>query len=671
MTLDMDALRGHEAYRLNEGDGDWASVAAEAITELLRAYVSGGLPAPGALPLPDGEMDPLEEFARAAAAASPSVSLELMLPAGWAFAGALGQGGLWAAWNGRKTVQVTPLTYCGIGLASSGRGKSTQLNLWDQAFKPAMAVGEGAVMKAVGDWAEAAHAAVNQALEADGLWLTSQGPAAADECVDFAKAKKGVHRLIDQIDLGVGSGVLSVYSDATAEALVSCSIEYGGAAFIRSAEQDMLDNLTRYSSAGAAGASLTLFTDGWDGQDFRRARKGSGPESTSALVLSMALMTQTEAFVRSFVSEAGATWLAKGLLGRALVCRESLPDVNEVLDADVALRAEAGAGEALAGAVADLEERFCTVACAGAGARAARLLEGRLGRALEGAGAAGGGAGGGGGEKYLKKGLAAARGAAAVPVSRVSIARAGAGAGAGAEAGVVLWVEGADAVRLEDLHIWLARVQDFCLDGEGAAVLGPVLSRWSYHLVRIAGIRQMVADPEGLWAAGGVVGGGWLADTAVRLGPWLLHHHLAALGAFAGARAVEEVRQDWLKGRGEDTSMGGQVLRAMAKAGLGPGSFPMAVGTLSERLARGHKGHREYRDGIRAYFREQYDAQAAGGPGAGDGYFLVAKGHKAGTAIVAGFGPASGVQVTGAAKVVLAGGSGSGGGGGAGGVAAG
>lgn len=586
-------------------------------------------------------MDPVEAYARECAASTVSASLELMLPAGYSFAGALGQGGVWVAWKGRRTVQAAPATMQTIGLASSGRGKSSQLKLWDAVTGQAFKAAESDVQHAIAKWAAGARKSVDTALAASKP--NPAAPAGKVALDEWLRASKVAHKLIDQIDIAAASGLVSVYSDATAEAVVSNAIDYGGCAFVRAAEQDILDNLTRYSGGGGgsgsgsgsgsgggsgSGASVTLFTDGWDGAPYRRARKGSGIEHTSALVMSMAMMTQEESFIKSF----SPVWLDKGVLGRALVARERGMDVSEVLDRDLKLRN---------GGIGDLESAHaCSVAfggIAGLGGvcRALRLLENRVARATAAAGADA--------SEYLRDALLAAQGLPR-PLTLQSLAvSAGAGAGAGGGVdgiGTVLWVPDAAATRLEDLHAWLVRVLEFALGGD--IILGPVLSRWTYHLVRLAGIRSLLL---GLAEVDVDV----LADCGTRLGPWLLHHHLDALAMTSGRAAMEEVRSELVRHRGRDTSMGRQLLDALRMSGVTPADLPMNVRDVQERAARGNRGTRAFKQGISAYMKEQYRLQCAaaaaagGGADGGDGIFVFAQGRKVGSTVIAGFGPESGV----------------------------
>ena len=631
-TVDMmDTLRKHEAYCLD--NGDWASQCAVKLVQQVGGYLDDV-----AVEVPelstDGLLDEMELYVRACREVSPAVSLELMLPAGYAYAGALSGGGLWVAWNGRGTWQVAPCTLQVIGLAPSGVGKSTQQKLLNLAYGPAASVHEGAVQKVVSDWAAACEGLVAEALAADAAAV--QHNPNGEEFAELAKAKKVARKLVNSIDLDVSSGVKMEYSDTTAEALVSSAISFGGAAFIRSAEQDILDNLTRYSSGGG-GASLTFLTDGFDGNAYSRDRRGSGFEHTSAMVVSMSLMTQTESFASSFAAS-GTAWLGKGLLGRAWVSRGAELDMDQMLAADLERRLAGVVPVPVSEALSDGLERL---ALAGAGARAARLLDDRLVRKAREAGPEASG--------YLKKALAACRGGAGSAVTVDSIALSD--GSAGGLAGVVVQLGPEESARLEDLHAWLLRC--FALCGREDPVLAPVVTRLTYQIGKVVGIRCGLFGP-------GVSVADVLADTAVRVVPWLLGMHLKALGGLVRGIRMEDVRRELVAGRGMDTSMGGQIVQALGKAG--GVKFPCSVSQLVVVASRGHRGVRGFREGMKEYFRLEHHRQVVLGE-PDDGYFMMGGGRKSGSVIVKGFSGALEVKLTpdGLAAVSgLAGGAGSG-----------
>ena len=629
----MDELRSHGAYAL-DGD-DWASALAERLVVLLGGYLDDQLPAVGSLPA--GLEDPMEKYVRDCAAVSPAVSEELMLPAAYAYAGALGGGGLWAAWNGRGSWQVVPLTVQAVGLAVSGGGKSSMQKLLSVAVKDAVEHGSGAVMKHVSGWAAAARDMVGDVCSGEWDKLVSEGKGPkSDEILEVRRVRQAVLRLINDIELDAAGGVRNVYADATAEALVSGAIEYGGAAFVQAAEQDILDNLVRYS-AGGGSASLTFFTDGWDGAGYERARRGSGFESTSALVVSMSLMTQYRSFVDSF-SSGGAAWLDKGLLGRAWLTRARAVPEEDLLAADLARKQFLAAGGLAGGAVAlpeQLEDALDEIAYAGAECRAARMLEGRLVRAAR--------QGKVESSPLLMKALTAAGASSGVPVTTVSIAREG---GAGGAAGTVLGVGAGVGERLEDVFTWLK----VCFEtmGREDPVLTPVMTRLVHHLVRLAGLRTVLLGRAG----SGLVCPEVLEDTAVRVLPWLLGLHLEALGGVVSVRSMEAVRREMVAGRGKDTSFGGQIADALKAGCGGQVPFPLSVSEVVAKAARGRRGVREWRSGIRDYMKEQYEAQVERGE-PGDGYFLMGKGRKSGSMIVAGFGSEALVYGTPAAALVV------------------
>lgn len=613
----MDTLRKHPAYNLDTGD--WASEFAKKLVTLLGGYLEGNMIHVGDLPY--GLTDGVEEYVRACREVAPAVSLELMLTAGYAYAGALGGGGVWVGFNGRGTWQVTPCTVQMIGVAPSGVGKSTQQKLMNLAYKPAAELHEDAVKKIVSDWAESCDDLIKLALAADAAKLTASPD--KEEAAEFDKAKKVARRLIRSIDLDVSSGVKLEYADSTAEALVSSAISFGGAAFIRSAEQDVLDNLTRYASAGTA-ASLSLWTDGWDGCAYSRDRKGSGYEFTSALVVSMCLMTQTESFATSFANS-GAGWLNKGVLGRAWLVKAQEMDMDALLAADEARR--------LSGVVpvpvpAALAEGFERMALAGAPARASRLLQDRISRKAREVG--------GEASVYLKKALAAARGAAGGAVTIESIASSD-GQAAGL-AGLVLRLSPEDAGRMEDLHSWLLRC--FGWVGQEDQVLAPLVTRLTYHLAKLAGIRAVLL---GKFSSDDVIASEVLVDTAARLLPWLVGLHLKCLGGMVRGKAMLDVREDWLRNRGGDSSFGGQLMDVLKKV---PGGvkFPISVTSLVRLACRGSYGSREYRAGVKEYLIREYEAQEVRGE-PGDGYFRVKQGRVKGSIVVAGFGAGPGEMV--------------------------
>lgn len=368
---------------------------------------------------------------------------------------------------------------------------------------------------------------------------------------------------------------------------------------------------------------MTWVTDGWDGSEYRRARKGSGVEQTSAFVLSMSVLTQTETFFRSFSEEgSGDMWLNKGLLGRMWVTMAPPVPTSELLEADARARRGNGAAEI---DVSGLSEACGLIGRACGAGRAARLLEGRLMRSVVDADAS----------QVLKKGLLAA-GSAQVLAPPVSLGNLDG-------IGVVVTVPSKVADRLEDLHTWIVRVMSQLLAGGGDRVLAPVLSRLTYHLARLAALREFLlraaAGEEALeeWLSGsGGSGSGpelseqVLEDTALRLMPWLLRMHLATLASLVGGQAMEKVRREGVASRGEDTSMGAVIGRILLKRGA---AFPLSISEAVKICSRGRD--REWKIGVEQFFKNEYTVQVEMGE-EGSPYVQVAAGRRVGTGVVAG-----------------------------------
>lgn len=617
----LDELREKPVFGLKNGKVvDWASVLSDALVDTLELYVGGNIPLPGELPHPEGSLvDPVESWAREVSAGSASVSEQLLLPAAYAALGALGGGSIWTYWNGRNTTQACPATMQQLGLAASGAGKSTTHRAVNKWFGPALEAGHGAVAREVSEWSLRAHKAAGQVLEIAKNNLSAD----PEEVAAWKKAKTAVAKAIDQLDLKVAAqGVATVWGDTTAEALVSGTIDNGGCAFIKSAEQDVLDNLVRYSKGGG-GASLTLFTDGWDGSEYRRARKNSGVESVSAFTLSMSLLSQTETFFKSFSVEGGGdAWLDKGLIGRVLVGMAKGASLEEELAGDLALKLGA-AQEVPCDHLVELGERVATTA---ADVRAARLVEARLASVLEGAWSDS--------SPVLKRAISAAKGISVlgIPVTLRSVGEPGV-------MGVSIKMTRKMAERVEDLHTWIMRSMSHVLGDLGLdRVLGPLLTRLTYHLVRMASIRQIafaaasdesweafLADPELSEAV--------MSDTAVRLLPWLVSMHLSVVGMMVTRAAVSSVRESMVRARGADLSEDKLFAAELSRSGV---KLPASVSECIKAMSRGKQDSRQFRIAVRDWFEREYREQVELGS-EGSKHIRMAKGRKVGTMIVLGF----------------------------------
>lgn len=603
----MQDIREDPAYELTTGD--WASQLAGTMIDMLESHLAGSLRIPNALAgAPAGLEDPLERYVRESCDASPAMSRNLMLPAAYASFGALSGTGWWVKWMGRQTMQMCPLTMQTIGLASSGSGKSTTHRALARWSTPALKTGERAVMQEVSDWADRARVAATGTLLAEKAKLSGS----EDDALAWKRAGSLAAKEIDSIDMAVSRGLMTVFSDATAEALVSTAIEYGGSPFVRSSEQDILDNLVRYSTRGA---SLTWVTDGWDGAEYRRARRGSGIETASALVVSMSLLTQTETFFKSVGEEGGEAWLDKGLLGRVLVGMAPATTLEEDVMADEALRN---------GTVKEVPVDYLVSGAGwfselGAQARASRLIEDRLRRVA-------------GDSVFLKRAMEATAAPGVLPVA-VTLGSGGSGSG---EVGHVLRLSEADARRVEDLHTWMTRVLAHVLQGADR-VLQPVLSRLSYHLVRLAAIREAAvracdgtledwALPLSQGGEGGVLSSEVLADTATRVLPWILEMHLAVLGGVVRTAVLESLRTELVQAGGRDVSLAGQIAAVLKSSGA---AFPMPAGEAAKLVARG--SDLNYFKTLE-FFKAEFERQVT--DGGKPTYFAMAKGKKDGDAIV-------------------------------------
>lgn len=618
----LDEIRGGAAYNLLPGEngvGDWAALMSEALVDIIERYVAGTLDLPGDL-TPGLVSDPLEQWSRDVSEGSASMKQQLVLPSAYAALGALAGGSIWTYWNGRNATQACPATMQQLGLAASGAGKSTTHRAVSKWFGPALEAGHGAVQAEVSAWSIRAHEASGIVLAAAKDKLTAD----PDEVTAWKKAKSAVAKAIDQLDLKVAAqGVATVWGDTTAEALVSGAIDNGGSAFIKSAEQDVLDNLVRYSKGGG-GASLTLFTDGWDGAEYRRARKNSGVEAVSAFTLSMSLLTQTETFFKSFSVEGGGdAWLDKGLIGRVLLGMAHGSSLEEEMAADLALKLGGTGKEVPVDHLVEMGER---VAQSGAGVRAARLVEARMSGVLEGMWSDA--------SPVLKQAVYAAKGlnVVGIPVTLRTVGEPGV-------LGLSIPVAPDVASRIEDVHGWLARALSHGLKSYGVdRVLTPLLTRLTYHLVRVATIRQIaisasseegweafLADPELSQAV--------LEDTAVRVMPWLVEMHLSVVGQMVTRAAVATVRAGMEKSRGQDLSEDKLFAAELARSGV---VFPASVSDCIKAMSRGKDDSHRFRLAARDWFEREYRAQVERGE-EGSRHIHMAKGRKVGTMLVLGF----------------------------------
>jgi len=601
-------------------DGGWATKTASELIGMVVEYEESGTVATSPLKEVGGTVDPLEAYCRAQSAAAVAVQLELLLPALWVHAGAVGQGGWWAAWNGREHVQCVPLIDHHIGLAKSGAGKTTMQKLNGTPFSRGMESGLSKVKDILNALAIDQRAAIDASL-ADWKADCNATPD-KEESAQYNLVKGILQRAVDTVSLSAvrrttEAGGGSNLSDATMEAMVSLASDVGGAILVRASEQDLLDNLTRYSAAGQSG-SLSVLTQGWDGEPYSRMRKGSGTEDVPSLMLSLTLMTQDESFTKMFNGPAGMALLDKGVLGRCWLTRGVDVDQMDVTDQELAKLQDAKDGvEGVGMDAGPLGKGFARIARAGAESRALRAIEGRVeSAALSDKSAAGLP------DKSaieLKKAAAALELAPGRAVSAQSIVN-NAGA-AGALAGIVLGVDRKTAIKLESLFVLCK------LLSEGDPVLAPSLTRYVSHVVRVAGIRAMtwaattLADDEWeAWLGKSELPEAWIADTAERVCVWWMRQHLAVTAEMRGERAATETRAETLKtSQHADTSLEGLAAKRMAQNAV---ILPLGVGVLSDLLSRwGGMVPNKDRTMRRRVFKDMF----CGLEGMASDYFVVSK----------------------------------------------
>lgn len=559
----------------------WPEQAAKSLVEIFHEYEETGTVLPAPLLPSQGVVDPLEAFCRAHDSSSVSVQLDLLYPAALVHAGACGQGGWWVTWNGRGKDLAVPMVDHHIGLAGSGAGKTTMQNISQRLLDSGMAQGIEAVRTYINELSVYLRTSLDHELAP---WAAELELTPDSEALTEFKAVRGI--LIRAIDLVTITAIKRVQesnggtglSDATVESVISLAGETGGAVMVRASEQDLLDNMTRYSASGQS-SSLSVLTQGWDGDRYSRTRQASGTMDIPALVMSLSLMTQVESFSKTFNSPAGMQLLDKGVLGRAWLTRGQDIDPAEEAAFEASRFMMALNGEEDPGLEPlHLMHALGRISAAGAGTRALRVLEGRIEQAAFADKAAIGL-----GTKANEELKRIAQRLELLPGRAVSAASIAANGGAGELHGVVLRVPRKEAVHLESLFVVCKM-----LAGDDP-ILAPSLTRYVSHVVRIAGIRAAVAAGAGTaeqweeWLKAGEVSSDWIADTAARVGIWWLRQHLSVTGALRNESVAVQARESVLRdSRVPDSSLEGlAALRMVQNATV----LPMPVRDLSKKLA--------------------------------------------------------------------------------------
>lgn len=555
-----------------KGQG-WAEECAISLLSIVQEFNDRG--APVVYDLPEsavGKKDPLEAFSRARAGESVSGSLDLLLPASLVLLGAAGGGAFWGYWNGRSKTHAVPAIDHHIGLAPSGAGKSTMHGLLAAAGKAgtdASYLSTGVELQAV---VKRMKAAIPKVF-ADAGVTTSVNP----EILDEAKTVEGVMlRAIDKMYLAglSASHAGGVIADATVEATASLAAQNGGAVTVRSAEQDFLDNTGRYQSKSGPGvSSVSVLTTGWDGDEYARMRQSSGTENVSALVLSLSLLTQNESFEKLIEGPAGNPLITKGVLGRAWVTTAADVSVVDMAAEETARLVRAVNGEepednGSGSESARVRRAYARFGAAAGQSRAIRIAESGLIKWVEKDPKASGLSEHG--SALLSKVLTACGLAVGVAWNPLLL---GAGLPGAGVAGIRVEVEREDAMKLESLYaLCLAILRD---SRDTTRILAAALPRVVSKIVRMAVLRTaaiVAADGSdeqwAAWCASGKVNPMVLADTAVRVIPWWLRHHLAAMGGLVQRAGESGVRQAAVEDNGiVDTSLEGLMASRLVQGG--------------------------------------------------------------------------------------------------------
>jgi hypothetical protein len=451
--------------------GDWAG----AVERIIKMIENGpdADPLEGALPEGYGSQRLLEAFGRQLEE-EHGMELGMALPTLLSAFSAAMQGAFQAPMV--RTVKPSPqylwvpTVVQFIGIAEAGQQKSTLLGEINEPLKRALDVdGADHRRELVATW----RAAAVKDSEADGVAITTNQ-------ADWEKVYQG------------GLCPTSITSQGTPEGIRNNLAAYGGHRAIVTAEPDVLREVGAYTSNKSAGGSLVNFLSGWDQDDMATDRAGAagGGHFVREPSLPCVIMLQPASF-RQFTGGRGDgndDFVTRGVFSRMLLWEaQRAPIVTDFPDLDDW----------------ELDPGWDPSAPLGSmKAVLAEKLEGAMLAVVKRS------------NPYrVSKGLEAAYREAKLTwemprPKRVGRTRLGLDGTAGHKA----------AIRVQKMRAMISeavRAADVEHPGYGA-VLDPFAQRFTSHVMRLATVATLAADPGAL-----TVDTGQIEDMATRVMPWL------------------------------------------------------------------------------------------------------------------------------------------------------
>jgi hypothetical protein len=511
-----DSLESANALDVLRTDPDWSGC----YDRVIAALEGKTAPAddPGEV-VSGAKQTVVERYARAI---SGDVSLALTLPMALVSAAVCGQGAFWLKApleNGGELAVPGIMQFTGI--APSGYGKSTalepmieivdRLNRMNTSVRRGMVAGEASEILA-----KIKH---DNPKDDNSLW---------DEAADTKV-------VLEICENGVGTQLTT--DSGTSEGVRTTLQMNGGVTGIMTAEPDVLQEISRYSKDGG---TFRYLLDGWSGAKVQAARAGGGIH-IPRVVVPYCIVVQPMTFEQFNETQTRAQGAGGGgmstdtAIGRGLYGRSWLVRVN----------ARGGVGKAFglkgfAGVGAGQ-----LVGIPAAAAKLEDVLAAQLARS----------------NRYrAEMGICIGWETMAADKKRTNIAM------KAPDLPERVWLTLTDEALAEyamvqnireSLPSWVEQAE--IRDKGSADLFGPMTSRWTQHVLRIALLLTLAANPDAK-----VVPAWAVRDAGLRLVPWLLEHWCLEMTAYHARVTVESMEEQTKANKtGIDLTWEGRMIEAI------------------------------------------------------------------------------------------------------------